>query len=181
MNDPYRYPWGPQNNSPVDFVKAWKHVRSIFDTIGVDNVLWIWAPHPAYKQFGEFYPGDKYVDYIGVGVLNFGTSVSWSKWWSFDELFGKQYDELEAYGKPIMITEFGSLSVGGNRAEWFEDALKNIPGIYCAIKAVLFFHYPDDQTITNKEVSWYFIEDSLTKESIIEQFEKWPDSLKIIN
>ena len=26
MNDPYRYPWGPQNNQPQDFIAAWRHV-----------------------------------------------------------------------------------------------------------------------------------------------------------
>ncbi|HEU4521608.1 MAG TPA: hypothetical protein VFT12_06375, partial [Thermoanaerobaculia bacterium] len=31
MNDPYRYPWGPQNgNRPDDFIGAWRRVHDIF-------------------------------------------------------------------------------------------------------------------------------------------------------
>lgn len=178
MNDPYRYPWGPQNNTPEDFIEAWKHVHGVFERVGANNVIWVWAPHPSYEYFEVYYPGDEYVDYIGLGVLNFGTAVTWSKWWSFDQLFGNQYEKLKSFHKPIMITEFGSLNVGGDRAEWFSDALKGMAEKYTSIKAVLFFHYPADETITDKIVSWYFIEDKETKEAIIKQIELWPDSLK---
>ncbi|MFC3414497.1 glycosyl hydrolase [Algoriphagus hitonicola] len=57
MNDPYRYPWGPQNNQPEDFVAAWRHVVNLFREQGADNVLWVWAPHLAYGYFEEYYPG----------------------------------------------------------------------------------------------------------------------------
>ena len=178
MNDPYRYPWGPQNNSPEDFKRAWKHVHFIFDKVGANNVIWIWAPHPSYKYFDAYYPGDAYVDYVGIGVLNFGTATTWSKWWTFDQLFGSQYEKLNQFHKPIMITEFGSLNVGGNRPQWFANALKGIAEKYTTIKSVLFFHYPADNTITNKTVSWYFIDDKKTKEAIIRQINLWPDSLR---
>ncbi len=180
MNDPYRYPWGPQNNKPEDFVDAWKHVYHVFDSLDVHNVIWIWAPHPAYGYFDAFYPGDEYVDYVGIGVLNFGTAATWSKWWTFDELFGNNYKQFSAYGKPLMITEFGSLVVGGDRGKWFADALRDIPQKYPQLKSILFFHYPQDKTITSKVVSWYFIEDNHTLDSIKTQISKWPNHLKVI-
>jgi hypothetical protein len=44
MNDPYRYPWGPQNgNRPADFIAAWKHVHLVFQKMGANNVLWVWT------------------------------------------------------------------------------------------------------------------------------------------
>lgn len=174
MNDPYRYPWGPQNNTPEEFISAWKHVHDIFESVGANNVIWVWAPHPSYEYFEVYYPGDEYVDYVGVGVLNFGTAVIWSQWWTFDQLFGKHYETMTSFNKPIMITEFGSLVVGGNRAEWFSDALNNIATKYTSIKSVLFFHYPADETITDKIVSWHFIDDNETKEAIIKEIELWP-------
>lgn len=179
MNDPYRYPWGPQNNKPKDYVNAWKHIRLVFDSLNINNVIWVWAPHPAYGYFDAFYPGDEYVDYVGIGILNFGTAATWSKWWTFDELFGVNYEQFSSYGKPIMITEFGSLVVGGNRGHWFADALRQIPEKYPLLKSIVFFHQPTDKTITSKVVSWYFINDPETRDSIIEQIDKWPDSLKI--
>jgi len=166
MNDPYRYPWGPQNNKPEDFIAAWQHVHNIFKEEGVKNALWVWSPHPSYKYFEVYYPGEKYVDFVGLGVLNFGTAASWSKWWTFEELFGNDYEDMAQFDKPIMIAEFGSLNVGGNRAKWFSDALKNLPTKFPQIKSILFFHYPADKTLTDKQISWYFIEDKDVLDSI---------------
>lgn len=180
MNDPYRYPWGPQNNKPEDFIAAWKHIRAIFDSLDINNVIWVWAPHPAYGYFDAFYPGDEYVDYVGIGILNFGNAATWSQWWTFDELFGVNYDKFSSYGKPIMITEYGSLVVGGNRGHWFADGLRQIPTKYPLLKSIVFYHQPADKTITSKVVSWYFINDPETQDSIKEQINLWPDSLKIL-
>ena len=79
MNDPYRYPWGPQNNSAKDYVAAWQHVHQLFTAVGATNIIWIWSPHPAYGFFADFYPGNAYVDYVGIGTLNYGTVAIWNK------------------------------------------------------------------------------------------------------
>jgi beta-mannanase len=178
MNDPYRYPWGPQNNNASDFVAAWRHIRNIFQAVGATNVIWLWSPHPAYGWFDAYYPGDKYVDYVGVGALNYGTVASWSQWWTFDEIFGKSYGDLMKYGKPIMITEFGSLSVGGDRSRWFSEALKTLPWKYPGIKSIVFFHYSYDNTTTQQPLNWYIKNDPQTVRTIIRQLSFWPDSVK---
>jgi hypothetical protein len=176
MNDPYRYPWGPQNNTPKDYIAAWRHVHRLFEREGATNVIWIWSPHPAYDYFKAFYPGNDYVDYVGVGILNFGTVASWSKWWSFKEMFGTHYKELSAFNKPMMITEFGSLAVGGDRGEWFKEALDSLPINYPAIKSILFFHVSDDKTTTLQSLSWYIKYDTLCTHTITRVFKHWLDA-----
>ncbi|HVS03761.1 MAG TPA: glycosyl hydrolase, partial [Thermoanaerobaculia bacterium] len=114
MNDPYRYPWGPQNNHPFDFIAAWRHVVERFRAAGADNVLWVWSPHVAYSGYEWFYPGDEHVDWVATGALNYGTVARWSQWWWFSQIFGDRYDPLAALGKPVMIAEIGSLAVGGD-------------------------------------------------------------------
>ena len=178
MNDPYRYPWGPQNNTAKDFIAAWQHIHQLFTTVGANNVIWIWSPHPAYGFFKDFYPGNAYVDYVGVGTLNYGTVANWSKWWSFKDIFGKFYNDLSSFGKPIMLTEFGSLSVGGNRGKWFEEAMSEIPKSYPAVKSLLFFHNGDDKTTTQQALSWKIKDDINVKKAIISQVKLWPDSIK---
>lgn len=173
MNDPYRYPWGPQNNSAKDFIAAWRHIHNVFRREGADNVLWIWSPHPAYGFFRDFYPGDSYVDYVGSGTLNYGTVASWSKWWSFKDIFGKFYKQLSSFNKPIMLTEFGSLSIGGNRDEWFAEALDSLPQQYPAVKSVVFFHFSDDKTTTQQTLDWYFKDDSASTKAIIKAVRGW--------
>lgn len=172
MNDPYRYPWGPQNNKPEDFISAWRHVVNLFKQAGAANVIWVWSPHPAYLYYDYYYPGDDYVDWVGVGTLNYGTVASWAKWWTFDEIFGNYYSQLSKYKKPIVISEFGSLEVGGNRPQWFVDAISSMPLKYPEIKAVIFFHCSSDITTTNKALNWYFKDDSLVTRVIVSSIQK---------
>jgi hypothetical protein len=178
MNDPYRYPWGPQNNSAKDFTAAWRHIYNVFKTTGANNIIWVWSPHPAYGWFDAYYPGKEFVDYVGISVLNYGTVASWSKWWTFDEILANPYKELVKFKKPLMITEFGCLNIGGSRSRWFSEALTNLPAQYPAVKALLFFHYSNDKTTTQQALNWYIKDDTASLNPIIRQLKSWPDSLK---
>lgn len=160
MNDAYRYPWGPQHNSKEEFIAAWRHVVARFRAAGATNVLWVWSPHVAYEYWDLYYPGDEYVDWVATGVLNFGPIAQWSQWWTFAEIFGTRYERLAAFGKPIMIAEFGSLAVGGDRTQWYDEALTDWPRRYPVVKALVFFHVGADQTVTYQRVDWRVTTDS---------------------
>lgn len=154
MNDPYRYPWGPQNNTKEEFIAAWRHVVDRFKAAGVRNVLWVWSPHLAHPYWDTYYPGRDYVDWAATGTLNYGTVAGWSQWWHFREMFGAKYEQLAAFGKPIMIAEFGSLAVGGDREEWYRAALDDLHSIHPAVKALLFFNVTNDRTLTLQQLDW---------------------------
>jgi len=173
MNDPYRYPWGPQNNKPEEFIAAWRHVVERFRMLKADNVIWIWSPHPAYTDYKIYYPGDDMVDWIGIGTLNYGTVAPWSQWWSFNEIFGKCYENLSNYNKPMMISEFGSLEVGGDRTSWYQQALDDLPSQFPAVKSLIFFNNSNDNTTTYKELDWSITNDSKITKSIRESLNGW--------
>lgn len=166
MNDPYRYPWGPQNNKPKDFIAAWQHIVRVFKNMNVYNVMWIWAPQPAYLRYKDYFPGKNYVDWVGVAALNYGTVAPWSKWWSFKEIFGNYYDRLAVFGKPLMITEMGSLTVGGNRTQWFKNAFDSLPEKYPQLRSILFFNDNRDNTTLNKSLDWSILNDTATCNAI---------------
>jgi hypothetical protein len=173
MNDPYRYPWGPQHNTKEEFIAAWQHVVGRFRLIGAHQVLWVWSPHVAYEYWELYYPGDVYVDWVSTGALNFGTVAHWSAWWTFDELFGQKYDALASFGKPLMVDEFASLAVGGDRAAWYRDALRDLPTRYPAVKALLFFNAREDQTVTYQKVDWSVVEDESVANTIATAIASW--------
>jgi len=156
MNDPYRYSWGPQNNQPQDFIAAWRHVVDRFRAAGAHNVLWVWSPHVAYEGYEVYWPGEDYVDWVATGALNYGTVAYWSQWWSFEEIFGRHHDFLAGFGKPVMVAEFGTLAVGGDRAAWYASALEGFRARYPAVKGLLFFHVSGDRTVTRQAVDWAF-------------------------
>lgn len=186
MNDPYRYPWGPHNNKPEDYVKAWRHIYNKFQEAELYNVIWVWSPHPAYLDFEEFYPGDEYVDWISFTALNYGAVVTWSRWWGLDDLIKEAYDELAFCDKPIMLSEFGSLPIGGNRAQWYEQGLHSIHNKFDRIKSVFFFNSKEIYNTTNRTFFWHIhddkdvlnaIRENLTpKQDIIEEPDAKSDS-----
>jgi len=155
MNDPYRYPWGPQNgNRPDDFIAAWKHVHLIFQKMNATNVLWVWSPHISMPWFEYYYPGDEWVDWIGTGVLNYGDTATWSHWWTFHQIIEKAYPALLKLHKPIMITEFGSVTSGGDAAQWYAQAFRDAHEKYGAIRSIIFFNQTHDVTLSATPLNW---------------------------
>ena len=65
------------HQSPDEFKEMWRHVHKIFRDEGAGNVKWIWSinylssPEP-FSSYNVLYPGDDYVDMIGVSGLNYG-------------------------------------------------------------------------------------------------------------
>ncbi len=173
MNDPYRYPWGPQNNTKEEYIEGWRRIVTRFRAAGATNVIWIWSPHVAYEYWDLYYPGSGTVDWVATGVLNFGPIAQWSKWWTFDEIFGAKYEKLASFGKPVMIAEFGSLAVGGNRTSWYAGALATLPQKYPAVKSLLFFETGADQTVTYQRVDWRIAVDSLTAVAVASAIAPW--------
>jgi hypothetical protein len=173
MNDPYRYPWGPQNNTKEQFIAAWRHVVQRARRAGAHNVVWVWSPHLAYDYWDLYYPGDEYVDWVASSALNYGPIARWSEWWSFDEIFGRKYPRLAQIGKPVMVAEFGTLRVGGDRATWYREALSALPKRLPTVHALIFFHATEDHTVTPQTVDWSFLADERAVGAIREAIRPW--------
>jgi hypothetical protein len=163
MNDPYRYPWGPQNgNRPGDFIAAWKHVHLIFQKMNATNVLWVWSPHISMPWFEYYYPGPEWVDWIGSGTLNYGDAAPWSRWWTFHQILEKAYPVLTKLERPIMITEFGSLTSGGNASQWYADAFRDLHDKYAGVRSVVFFNQAHDVTLSTEPLDWSVVQSAGT-------------------
>jgi len=125
----YWYPWAESANGNRDgeYVLAWRHIVDLFEDEGADNVIWVWSPNlsqPTLTPLAELWPGDEYVDWVGlVGYLGNGIDPTiWTP--TFDELFGPTLEELRAFtDQPIVITEMGATEKGGKKAEWISHVL----------------------------------------------------------
>lgn len=126
------YPWsGTVNGNRVaEFPAAWRYVHDRFTARGVTNVEWLWAPNAVYEgaqPLAPLYPGDAYVDAVGVSNYNWGDDRrdGWNtSWASFVELFEPSFAELRTFtSRPIWVTETASSSRGGSKAEWLGDML----------------------------------------------------------
>ncbi len=125
------------------YKQLWLYIRNIFDREEVDNLIWVWNPHDislpdfAWNNFMSYYPGDQYVDVIGLTGYNNGTYFAGEKWRTFDQIYSGIYHQYtQLFDKPFIITEFSSNSVGGDKAAWINDMFKNIekfPNIKVAV------------------------------------------------
>lgn len=155
MNDPYRYPWGPQHgNTPEDYIAAWKHVREVFQHKGATNALWVWSPHMAAPGFEFYYPGGEWVDWVGVTVLNYGDAAPWSRWWTFDQIMRTAYPKLRGLQKPLMIAEFATVGSDDRAAAWYEEAFEGLDRTYREVRLVVVFNQTRDSTLTGEPLDW---------------------------
>lgn len=110
------YPWavGQNGNTPPEYVRAWRHVRQLFRTAGATNAAFVWSPNALTGSGRETplefaYPGDPYVDLVGMTAYGHGTSPA--------ATFDPTYARLTALtGKPIVLTETGV--DGPGKAAW---------------------------------------------------------------
>jgi glycosyl hydrolase family 26 len=142
------YSWGANTNgnTPKQYVAAWRRLRLIFHRAGATNVQWVWAPDASACDPVPFFPGDAYVDWIGLDGFNWGASIGWK---SFSEIFAASYARLTAIsGRPFLISETASAEQGGDKAAWIEDALAvQVPHNFPRVRAVVWFN-------ENKERDW---------------------------
>jgi Glycosyl hydrolase family 26 len=149
---------GIQNNSPgrhdgpAKYVQAWRRIHDIFAREGATNVSWVWAPNGesipqvAWNRLTAYYPGDRYVDWVGLSAYNFGSTRSWSHWSSFADIVREVYRTYSGR-KPIMVAETASTTIGGNQSRWISAVGPALRSLYPRIKAVLWFEHPPDWSV----------------------------------
>jgi len=104
------YPWGLPWTQPKVFKAAWRHFHDVFAAAGVRNVIWSWDPTHQYSQYkpgkvaypaSKFYPGNQYVDWIGIdGYVGGGQN--------FNDVFKYQLRDIRRLTrKPIYLAETG--------------------------------------------------------------------------
>ncbi len=147
------YPWSGTKIGKDKYIMIYRHVKDIFDENGATNVKWVfsvnWEDVPGENNFMLYYPGDEYVDYVGIDGYNWGDTKSWSKWMSFKEIFEKRYNEIvNNFEKPVLISEFSSTSSGGDKTVWIKEAMNNIKHMK-KIKGFVLFN-------VDKETDWSF-------------------------
>ncbi len=140
----YVYPWveGLNTNRRGEFVRAWRHVHDIFTAEGATNVRWVWAPVTGGVRRDQ-YPGDRYVDIVGLSGFNGGSELDWSGWRTFADAFDAPMQELRrlAPDKPVQISEVATAQKGGSKPLWIKEMFDYVLA-HPYIKSVLWFDLP---------------------------------------
>lgn len=135
------YPWGAGDNDPADYVRAWRHVVSIFREEGAGNVRFVWSPNAedgGTEPIDPYYPGDRWVDWAGLDGFNWGGDWGWR---SFSEIFGASYEKLTALtDAPILIGETGSNDEPGDKAAWIASTYGTELPRFGRVRAIVYYN-----------------------------------------
>lgn len=150
------YPWGGtvNGNSPDDYAPAFRHIVEIFRSEGATNVSFVWCPNnesvpnTAANGIAAYFPGDAYVDVVGLDGYNFGSSFSWSSWRSFSDLFTGSYATVTRLStRPVVICETGCSTAGGNKSAWLAQMFSALSTSFPRVTGVVWFN-------THAECDW---------------------------
>lgn len=121
---------GVVGNTPAQFVAAWRHVHELFLRAGATNVQWVWSPNveaPGTTSIRRLYPGDRFVDWVGLDGFNWGASRGGTHWQSFAEIFGPTLAAIRRLtSKPVVLAEVASAESGGSKARWIDGFFRGL-------------------------------------------------------
>lgn len=136
------------SGQPAAYISAWRRIHNIFARAGASNVIWAWCPNNEPADWDSYYPGDSYVDIIGVDGYNWPSNP----WQTFEQLFDP-FLEHYAGRKPLMIGEVGTNATRGNEAAFIDEMhgyLKNVAGPRYGVVALCWF----DSDISGGGTNW---------------------------
>lgn len=156
-------PWFPWGNRPDTAIKNWRFMHKVFEDNGANEyATWVWelyCPHvPTVDSPNRYYPGDEYVDWIGLSAYN-RSGIHLSRG-SFEGIVGSTYHSMRQShkDKPIMMAEFGHTNDHG-QFPWLKEAFRTIKS-WPGMKAAIFWNninreLPDDHTLGDEGINVY--------------------------
>jgi hypothetical protein len=113
----YWYSWGYTHTSPAAFVAAWRHIVTLFRSLRVQNVTWLWTINTIHKNArvpspGPWWPGNSYVTWVGIdGYFTNSSSL-------FASVFGPTIVYVRSLTHdPILIAETSATPVASQPAK----------------------------------------------------------------
>jgi hypothetical protein len=132
---PWNARWYGKRKGTEKFKQAYRHIIDVMRDENANNITWVFhvnnldLPDEEWNRLEKYYPGNDYIDWIGVSIYGAQTPLS-DDWPIFREALDAVYPRLVelAPDKPIVILEFAMTSghPHGNQAQWAKDALENL-------------------------------------------------------
>jgi beta-mannanase len=149
------YPWCIVNNDrdPALFIKAYHHIHDLFKKQGTTNVKFVWCPNSmsvpqeSWNFIMDAYPGDEYVDVVGMDVYNGAGDAT--RWHSFRRVAIENYFLFTQLlpQKPLVICETASRERSTSepgpaqtKAEWIKQMSETLQSDMTKVKLLTWFN-----------------------------------------
>lgn len=148
------FPWSVQNfdNSTTAFKKAWRYIWGKFQGVGaLKYTRFMWSqvyPHQS------AYPGDKYVSFVGVTVLNFGEQRVWKDPKATADKMARASRKYT--NKPVIFAETGSAHKGGDKAYWIKALYNRAYYKHPYVKGIIYLDTDEPHRLLGQP-DWRFV------------------------
>jgi hypothetical protein len=138
--------WWEWSRKP-NTAEAMRRVWQIFEDQGANQyATWVWEAFcPARYGFHVedpelYFPGNKYIDWIGINVFANLKNQYISETTLFSDLMSKTYEQMlrNHPEKSMMVSEFGR-TPGPNQPSWLVDAFRSMKNDFPLAKAAIYY------------------------------------------
>ena len=154
-----RFSWADWQ--PAEYIAAYRRVVDTCRPLA-PHARFMWSPKGD-STLAAYYPGDKYVDDIGLSVFGLQKydNDTFGHDRTFAEILKPSYDQVLQFNKPIYVAELGYSGDQDYVDRWARTVLKNDPQFPRLVAAVYF----DDKDV----VAWpgYGVPDWRVKENVV--------------
>ncbi|WP_296972438.1 glycosyl hydrolase [Tepidanaerobacter sp. EBM-38] len=149
-------------SNPTAYIKAFQFVHDIMEQCA-PKVAMVWSPNDIGRDDSQYYPGDEYVDWVGVSSYTIKYFQGQKNWSEQQEIYDSRYftggyanpiaklkQITQKYGnrKPIMISETGiphRFKIDNeDLTEWAKIQMKRLyvygPMVYPELKGIYYFN-----------------------------------------
>ncbi len=118
--------WGGENVSTENYKQLWRETKELLERNNVHSLLYAYSPNTLRDEqdFDTFYPGDDYVDILGVDIYNHSGNEAFTR--SVKENLQILQKKAAINGKPYALTESGNNNFGEDEHWWTQTLY---PGI----------------------------------------------------
>lgn len=105
------------------------------------NSIFVWSPRGD-RGLEAFYPGDEYVDVVGLTLFGLQPweMAAYGKPRTFEEALAEKYRLIQAFGKPLAITEFGVCGDARYARSWMRAALRQGAKEFPLLTSIVYFN-----------------------------------------
>lgn len=133
--------WTPYSRDTKNYIRAWRRMYNIAEQLGLtDYNVFVWSPNSisspntADNQMEDYYPGDIYVDWLGVSLYPPSLSATSPEDTRYPISRMKAIHTISA-DKPVMVSE-GGYSGTCDRIRWVREWFQ-IKTAYPRVKALI--------------------------------------------
>lgn len=157
------YHWGSPkeltDESPLQYITMYQHVHTIFQDLGIRNALWAYCPNSdsvpntGWNTIQAYYPGDAFVDLLGLDGYNWFQVRPDTETRSFAQIFEQPLSELRNLNKklPVIIFETATAGTSEEKQMWLQKTFEY--AVQHDIIAVIWFDVKKEADWTLEDVS----------------------------